>query len=67
LVQRVLGCWQHDLSRPFSHRGEPIGFASSAAWPAISTQKTGETHGPSYRLPANTGYVHSVSMIKKAA
>src|SRR4029453_15280629 len=21
LVQRVLGCWQHDLSRPFSHRG----------------------------------------------
>ena len=21
LVQKVIGCWQHDLSRPFSHRG----------------------------------------------
>jgi hypothetical protein len=26
-----------------------------------------KTHGPSYRMPANSGHGHSVSMLSKAA
>jgi len=67
LVQRVLGCWQHDLSRPFSHRGRTYRVCVKCGMARDFNPENWKTHGPSYRLPANTGYGHSVSMLRKAA
>jgi len=67
LVQRVLGCWQHDLSRPFSHRGRTYRVCVKCGMARDFNPENWKTHGPSYRLPANSGYGHSVTMLRKAA
>jgi hypothetical protein len=67
LVQRVLGCWQHDLSRPFSHRGRTYRVCVKCGMARDFNPVDWKTHGPSYRLPANPGYGNSMSIERKAA
>jgi len=67
LVQRVLGCWQHDLSRPFSHRGRTYRVCVKCGMARDFNPVDWTTHGPSYRLPASMGYDSSVSLQRKAA
>lgn len=67
LVQRVLGCWQHDLSRPFSHRGRTYRVCVKCGMARDFNPENWKTHGPSYRLPANLSHSSSMSMERKAA
>jgi len=67
LVQRVLGCWQHDLSRPVSHRGRTYRVCVKCGMARDFNPENWKTHGPSYRLPANLGYSSSISIQRKAA
>jgi len=67
LMQRVLGCWQHDLSRPFSHRGRTYRVCVKCGMARDFNPDAWETHGPSYRLPANMGYYNVTSIERKAA
>jgi hypothetical protein len=72
LLQRLLGCWQHDLSRPFSQRGRTYRVCVKCGMSRDFNPDNWETHGPSYRLPAsmsyyNPSYYHVVSKERKAA
>lgn len=67
LIQRVLGCWQHNLSRPFSHRGRTYRVCVKCGMARNFNPETWETHGPSYRLAANQSYCSSMSVSRKAA
>lgn len=67
LMQRVLGCWQHDLSRPFSHRGRTYRVCVKCGMARDFNPDDWKTHGPSYRLPANIGYYNVTSIERKAA
>ena len=67
LLQRVLGCWQHDLSRPFSHRGRTYRLCVKCGMCRDFNPDAWETHGPSYRLPASMGYGNPMSTDRKAA
>ena len=50
LVQRLLGCWQHDLSRPFTHGGKTYRVCMKCGLSRDFNLNTWETNGPSYRL-----------------
>jgi hypothetical protein len=55
LVQRLLGCWQHDLSRPFTHQGRTYRVCMNCGLSRDFNPKTWETHGASYTLaPSHT-------------
>ena len=44
LMQRVLGCWQHDLSRPFSHRGQTYRVCVKCGLAQDVTAEASKTH-----------------------
>lgn len=67
LMQRVLGCWQHDLSRPFSHRGQTYRVCLKCGMARDFNLENFKTQGPSYRLPADLSYSGSTSIQRKAA
>jgi len=55
LVQRLLGCWQHDLSRPFTHQGRTYRVCMNCGLSRDFNLQTWETHGASYALaPSHT-------------
>ena len=51
LVQRLLGCWQHDLSRPFTREGKTYRVCTKCGLSRDFNLKTFKTHGVSYALP----------------
>ena len=53
LVQRLLGCWQHDLSRPFTHQGRTYRVCMNCGLSRDFNVQTWETHGASYALVPN--------------
>jgi hypothetical protein len=67
LMQRVLGCWQHDLSRPLSHRGKTYRVCVKCGMARDFNPEAWETRGSSYRLPANMSYYNVTSIERKAA
>jgi hypothetical protein len=67
LMQRVLGCWQHDLSRPISHRGRTYRVCVKCGMARDFNPESWKTHGPSYYVPANLSYSNSMSIERKAA
>ena len=67
LVQRVLGCWQHDLSRPFSHRGRTYRVCLKCGMARDFNPADWKTYGPTYRLPTNLVSDNSTSIQRKAA
>ena len=50
LVQRLLGCWQHDLSRPFTHQGRTYRVCMNCGLSRDFNVQKWETHGASYTL-----------------
>jgi len=50
LVQRMLGCWQHDLSRPFTHQGRTYRVCMNCGLSRDFNLKTWKTQGASYTL-----------------
>ena len=54
LVQRLLGCWQHDLSRPFTHQGRTYRVCMNCGLSRDFNLQTWKTHGASYTLVPRT-------------
>jgi hypothetical protein len=50
LVQRLLGCWQHDLSRPFTYQGRTYRVCMNCGLSRDFNVQTRETHGASYTM-----------------
>jgi hypothetical protein len=50
-VQRLLGCWQHDLSRPFTREGKTYRVCTKCGLSRDFNLNTFKTHGVSYTLP----------------
>lgn len=50
LVQRLLGCWQHDLSRPFTYQGRTYRVCLKCGLSRDFNLTTWKTHGASYTL-----------------
>jgi hypothetical protein len=48
LVQRLLGCWQHDLSRPFTREGKTYRVCTKCGLSRDFNLNTFKTHGVSY-------------------
>lgn len=48
LVQRLLGCWQHDLSRPFTYQGSTYRVCLKCGLSRDFNLTTWKTHGASY-------------------
>ena len=51
LVERLLGCWQHDLSRPFTREGKTYRVCTKCGLSRDFNLNTFKTHGVSYALP----------------
>lgn len=51
VVVRLLGCWQHDLSRPFTRDGKTYRVCVKCGLSRDFNLNTWETHGASYALP----------------
>ncbi|HYW74232.1 MAG TPA: hypothetical protein VE961_24630 [Pyrinomonadaceae bacterium] len=61
LVQRLLGCWQHELSRPFTHQGRTYRVCMNCGLSRDFNLETWKTQGASYTLrpeptSANQGF-----------
>jgi hypothetical protein len=54
LLQRQLGCWQHDLSRPFTDRGRTYRVCVKCGLSRDFNLATWKTQGASYALPPNS-------------
>jgi len=52
VVVRLLGCWQHDLSRPFTRNGKTHRVCLKCGLSREFNLNTWETHGASRALPA---------------
>jgi len=53
LAQRLIGgCWQHDLSRPFTHRGRTYRVCVKCGLARDFSLTAWKTHGASYALPS---------------
>jgi len=53
LVARLVGgCWQHDLSRPFTRNGKTYRVCMKCGLSRDFNLSTWETHGASYAAPA---------------
>jgi hypothetical protein len=50
VVQRLLGCWQHDLSRPFTHQGRTYRVCMNRGLSRDFNVETWKTQGASYTL-----------------
>ena len=61
LMQRVLGCWQHDLSRPFSHRGQTYRVCVKCGMAQDAHPENSQTHGRSYLVPDSLSPSSSMS------
>ena len=48
LVQRLLGCWQHDLSRPFTRQGKSYRVCLKCGMSKDFNLDTWKTHGRFY-------------------
>jgi hypothetical protein len=48
LVQRLLGCWQHDLSRPFTYGGRTYRVCMKCGLSRDFNLTTWKTQGASY-------------------
>jgi len=53
LVQRLLGCWQHELSRPFTYEQRTYRVCLKCGLSRDFNLTSWETHGPSYSLAAS--------------
>jgi hypothetical protein len=51
LVQRLLGCWQHDLSRPFTRGGKTYRVCMKCGLSRDFNLVAWKTQGASYSLP----------------
>ena len=51
LVVRLFGCWQHDLSRPFTRNGKTYRVCVKCGLSRDFNLNTWETHGASYASP----------------
>jgi hypothetical protein len=51
LVQRLLGCWQHDLSRPFTRGGKTYRVCMKCGLSRDFNLAAWKTQGASYALP----------------
>ena len=51
VVVRLLGCWQHDLSRPFTRNGKTHRVCLKCGLSREFNLNTWETHGASRALP----------------
>ena len=61
LVQRLLGCWQHDLSRPFTYQGKTYRVCLKCGLSRDFNLATWKTHGASYTSrPALAAAMRSV-------
>jgi len=58
LVVRLFGCWQHDLSRPFTRNGKTYRVCLKCGLSRDFNLVTWKTQGGSYSLPANTHLYH---------
>ena len=54
LVNRLLGCWQHDLSRPFTRNGKSYRVCVKCGMSKSFNLATWKTHGASYALPVSS-------------
>jgi hypothetical protein len=54
LMQRLLGCWQHELSRPFTHQGRTYRVCMNCGRSRDFRVQTWETQGASYTLASQT-------------
>lgn len=54
LVQRLVGCWQHDLSRPFTHQGRTYRVCMKCGLSRDFNPATWQTYGASYTLVPNS-------------
>jgi len=50
LMQRVLGCWQHDLGRPFSLQGKSYRVCMKCGMARDFNTVDWKTNGPTYLL-----------------
>ena len=50
LVQKLLGCWQHELSRPFTHLGKTYRVCMKCGLSRDFNLRTWKTQGASYSL-----------------
>jgi hypothetical protein len=50
VVQRLLGCWQHDLSRPFTHQGKTYRVCMNCGRSRDFNVEAWKTQGASYTL-----------------
>jgi hypothetical protein len=51
LVQRLFGCWQHDLGRPFTHGGKTYRVCMKCGLSRDFNLDTWKTQGASYASP----------------
>ena len=51
LAQRLLGCWQHDLSRPFTSKGKTYRVCLKCGMSRDFNLATWKTQGAFYALP----------------
>jgi len=63
LFQRLLGCWQHDLSRPFTHRGRTYRVCVKCGMSRDFNLSTWRSQGYFYRRPVNTQNTQTVGSI----
>jgi len=56
LIQRVLGCWHHDLSRPFSLQGKSYRVCMKCGMARNFDPVDWKTSGPSFQFSANNLY-----------
>jgi len=53
IVVRLLGCWQHDLSRPFTRNGKTYRVCMKCGLSRDFNLNTWETQGASHALPVS--------------
>lgn len=53
VLQRLFGCWQHDLSRPFSYGGRTYRVCVKCGRSRNFNPTTWKTYGASYVLQPN--------------
>lgn len=60
LMERLLGCWQHELSRPFTHRGRTYRVCVKCGMSRDFNLSTWKSQGAFYRTPAETRFLRGV-------
>jgi hypothetical protein len=55
LVQRLFGCWQHDLGRPFTYDGRTYRVCVKCGMARDFNLATWQTYGAPYRLRPISG------------